>query len=167
MNTLVSKYLITNTLWRKASILQHSSINEVTVSSILLQHINEKRLLSKWTHRLWQKVDTFCLMLFTPHENCVRRICQQIAATMLHCDDCHLVKWHPTVMCVFWDTMLRCHWVSPDIFKESRIPLLGLLKPWQWRHYTHPMTHHISEDLNPQQHGCDNSNLTRYTSLVH
>jgi len=159
-------------------------------------------------------------MLSIPHQNCVRGTCQQIAAAMLHCDDCHsfkwhttvtyvfwdvqvtsnsdicllgcasdiqqwcmssgmymwhptvtyvfwdvqvtsksavcllgcasdiqqwcmssgMFKWHPTVTCVFWDTMLHCHWVSPDSFKESRIPLLGRLKPWQWRHYI-PLKH--------------------------
>jgi hypothetical protein len=87
-----------------------------------------------WVHRLWKKADTFRLMLI-PYENCVRGICQQIAAAMLHCDDCHLFKWHPTVTRVFWDTILRCHWVSPDSFKESRIPLLGPLKPCRWRHH--------------------------------
>jgi len=41
---------------------------------------------------------------------------------------------------VFWDMMLHCHWVSPDSFKESRIPLLWPVKPWQWRHYI-PLKH--------------------------
>jgi hypothetical protein len=39
----------------------------------------------------------------------------------------------------FWDKML-CHWVSPENFNESRIPLLGPLKPWQWNNYI-PLKH--------------------------
>lgn len=146
MSTLLSKYLNTNSLQRKASIL-HSSSMDFIKGGIPLWYPSMKWLSLPFYCNIWirnvcwvhyqKEVDILCLMLITPQEKCVRGICHQTAAAMLHCYDCHLFRWHPTVNLtshVFWDVTL-CHLVSTDILTESRIPLLGPLKPWRRRHY--------------------------------
>jgi hypothetical protein len=116
------------------------SINEVTVSSILLQHMNQKCSLSTHTHRLWKTKKVYFVWCWSLQMNIVseeygnKLLPLHCIVMILTCSgDIQQSRVNLTIH-VFWNEML-CHLVSTGILMESIIPLLGPLKPWRWRHY--------------------------------
>jgi hypothetical protein len=69
--------------------------------------------------------------------------------------------------CIVTGCLLTILRKAEFLFLDPETLTKKALHPCETSGNTHPMTHHISKNLNPQQHGCENSNLTRYKSLVH